>query len=230
MGNKNATPVVLEEKDVAILSKTSGFDEHQVKEAFYAFKEKQPNGKIKIKEFCKMIDKSMPKKDARYMKKNVLRINDAFDKSDYTDFSEIMALAMPKRNTNNMKKHLFRMYDSNNDGSIDFVELMLFFYIMSEGTAEEVLEKIFRVFDVNGDGTITKEEVEALIKDMYDMIKAKNPEIQSQTSLVESVFAEMDADGDGKVTPNEFITACLSQEQMSKMLVLKVIDIFTRKN
>ena len=36
----------------------------------------------------------------------------------------------------------------------------------------------------------------------------------------------MDADQDGKVTSAEFIAACLGQEEFSKMLALKVIDIF----
>merc|ERR1712200_93057 len=50
------------------------------------------------------------------------------------------------------------------DGYIDFVEFMLIFHIMSDGTPEEVLEKIFRVFDVNSDGTINKKEMQRLIK------------------------------------------------------------------
>merc|ERR1719477_349999 len=83
---------------------------------------------------------------------------------------------------------------------------------MSDGTPEEVLTKIFRVFDVNSDGTITQKEMTKLIKDMYGLLK--------------SAFAEMDKDQDGKVTTAEFIAACTGQEEFSKMLALKVIDIF----
>ena len=36
----------------------------------------------------------------------------------------------------------------------------------------------------------------------------------------------MDVDSDGKVTEEEFVRACLSQETISKMLALKVIDVF----
>ena len=65
---------------------------------------------------------------------------------------------------------------------IDFVEFMVIFYIMAEGSAEEVyilqsfinfelfecflqvLGKIFRVFDVNSDGTISNKEMKRLVK------------------------------------------------------------------
>ena len=33
-------------------------------------------------------------------------------------------------------------------------------------------------------------------------------------------------DEDGKVSLDEFVTACLSQEEFTKMLAIKVIDIF----
>ena len=51
----------------------------------------------------------------------------------------------------------FRVYDTNGDGYIDFTEFMTIFYIMSEGSPEEVLAGIFRMFDYNSDGTITED-------------------------------------------------------------------------
>merc|ERR1711942_254272 len=146
------------------------------------------------------------------------------------DFTEMMNKAMPKKDASKMEKHVFRIYDSNNDGYIDFIEFMLIFHIMSDGSPEEVLEKIFRVFDVNSDGTINKKEMSRLIKDMYGLIKAEDPEAQSKELIAKNAFAEMDKDADGKITTAEFITACLSQEQISKMLALKVIDIFVEED
>merc|ERR1712198_100957 len=85
------------------------------------------------------------------------------------EFREMVEKTMPKSDASKMEKHVFRIYDSNNDGYIDFVEFMLIFHIMSDGTPEEVLEKIFRVFDVNSDGTINKKEMQSLIKDIYGL-------------------------------------------------------------
>merc|ERR1712183_217137 len=194
MGNKNGTRV-LRDEDAVELSKTSGLDVPQVKEAFEAFVKEHPNGKMKSKDFILMMNKAMPKKDAK-----------------------------------KMEKHVFRIYDSNNDGYIDFVEFMLIFHIMSDGTPEEVLGKIFRVFDVNSDGTINKKEMQRLIKDMYGLIKADDPEAQSQELIAKSAFAEMDEDKDGKITCAEFTAACLSRDEISKMLALKVIDIFVEED
>merc|ERR550534_3514112 len=123
------------------------------------------------------------------------------------EFREMVEKTMPKSDASKMEKHVFRIYDSNNDGYIDFVEFMLIFHIMSDGTPEEVLEKIFRVFDVNSDGTINTKEL-----------------------VAKSAFAEMDKDADGKITCSEFTSACLSQEKISKMLALKVIDIFVEED
>merc|ERR1712098_218574 len=181
MGNKNGTPV-LRDEDVAALSKTSGLEPDQVREAFNAFVEEHPKGKMKPKDFSEMMTKAMPKKDA-----------------------------------------------SNMDGYIDFIEFMLIFHIMSDGTPEEVLGKIFRVFDVNSDGTITKKEMTRLIKDMYGLIKTEDPEAKSQEVIAKTAFAEMDADGDGKITEREFVSACLSHDELSKMLALKIIDIFVEE-
>merc|ERR1719245_2863597 len=138
------------------------------------------------------------------------------------DFRELMSKALPKKDAGKMEKHVFRIYDTNNDGYIDFVEFMVVFYIMSEGSPQEVLEKIFRVFDANSDGTITKKELTRLIKDMYGLLNADNPEQASKDLIAKSAFAEMDKDEDGKITTEEFVSACLGQEQFSKMLALKI--------
>merc|ERR1712121_209610 len=73
-----------------------------------------------------------------------------------------------------MKPKAFREMMSqalpNKDGYIDFVEFMVIFYIMADGSPEEVLGKIFRVFDVNSDGSITNKEMQRLVKDMYGLL------------------------------------------------------------
>ena len=142
------------------------------------------------------------------------------------DFREMMAKAVPTKDASKMEKHVFRIYDANNDGVIDFTEFMLIFFIMSEGAPEEVLTKIFRVFDVNSDGTISKKEMNKLIKDMYGLLKTEDPNIAAKKLVAKTAFAEMDKDKDGKVSQAEFVSACMGQQEISKMLALKVVDIF----
>ena len=141
-------------------------------------------------------------------------------------FCEMMMKVMPKKDAAKMVKHVFRVYDTNNDGVVDFTEFMVIYHVMSEGTPEEVLTKIFRVFDVNSDGTISKKELTRLIKDMYGLLKTEDPNVAAKDLIAKSAFAEMDKDEDGKVSLDEFTTACLSQKEFSKMLAIKIIDIF----
>merc|ERR1712002_1157200 len=142
------------------------------------------------------------------------------------EFTTMMSQALPKKDASKMEKHVFRAYDTNNDGYIDFVEFMVIFYIMADGSPEEVLGNIFRVFDVNSDGSISKKELTRLIKDMYGLLKTEDPAIAAKDMISKSAFAEMDKNEDGKVSLDEFKTACLGREEFSKMLAIKVIDIF----
>merc|ERR1719209_42477 len=137
-----------------------------------------------------------------------------------------MTKAVPKKDATKMEKHVFRMYDSDKDGFIDFTEFMLVFHIMSDGTVEEVLTKIFRVFDVNGDGVINIKEMDKLIKDMYGLLKTEDQNIAAKKLLAKTAFAEMDTNEDGRVSQEEFVKACMGQEEISKMITLKIIEIF----
>merc|ERR1712012_635565 len=151
---------------------------------------------------------------------DVVRVREHFDafvaehpngKMKKKDFREMMSKALPKKDAGKMEKHVFRIYDTNNDGYIDFVEFMVVFYIMSDGTPQEVLKSIFRMFDVNSDGTITMKEMTKLIKDMYGLLKEEDPNLAAKDLVAKSAFAEMDENQDGKVTDVEFIKACLGQ-------------------
>merc|ERR1712025_642147 len=119
------------------------------------------------------------------------------------DFRDMMEKALPNEDAKKMEKHMFRIYDTNDDGTVDFVEFMLVFHIMSDGSPEEVLARIFRVFDVNSDGSVSKKELERLIRDMYGLINEENPSQASQEFIAKSAFSEMDQDNDEKVTLEE---------------------------
>eukprot|EP00092_Neocalanus_flemingeri_P035967 GFUD01039161.1.p1 GENE.GFUD01039161.1~~GFUD01039161.1.p1 ORF type:complete len:195 (-),score=62.79 GFUD01039161.1:30-614(-) len=141
-------------------------------------------------------------------------------------FRDMMTKVMPKKDASKMEKHVFRVYDANDDGLVGFAEFMVIYYVMSEGTPEDVLTKIFRVFDVNSDGCISMKEMARLIKDMYGLLKTEDPKIAAKDMIAKSAFAEMDQNMDGKVTTDEFISACMGQAEISQLLALKVIEIF----
>ena len=147
-------------------------------------------------------------------------------KMEAGDFREIMTAALPKRDVGKIEKHVFRVFDVNSDGVVDFVEFMVAFIILSEGEPDEVLGKLFNLFDVDQNGTITKKEMARLVKDMYGLLKKDDPNVNAIDFIAKSTFAEMDKDEDGKITTEEFIAACLGEQDFSKMLANKAIDIF----
>ena len=74
---------------------------------------------------------------------------------------------------------------------------------------------------------MSQKELGRIVKDLFHLFKKEdNPDKESQETIANKAFKEMDVDSDGKVTEEEFVRACLSQETISKMLALKVIDVF----
>ena len=56
----------------------------------------------------------------------------------------------------------------------------------------------------------------------FKLVKATDDMIATTT------LAEMDDDSDGKISLEEYIKACMEKEQFTRMLTLKVIDIFVQ--
>lgn len=140
------------------------------------------------------------------------------------DFRKMISEALPKKDVSKMEKHVFRVYDTNKDGYIDFVEFMVVFHILSEGTPEEVLLRLFRTFDVNGDGQISKKEMQRLVKDLHSLMDTEGK--GQEKSVADAAFSEMDSDKDGVVTSGEFVRAVLGHEAVSRMLTMNIMNIF----
>ena len=143
------------------------------------------------------------------------------------DFRKMMKDCYPPINIDKLESHIFRMYDTNGDGYIDFREFMIVLYVMSEGSPEENLRQMFRIFDINNDKSVDLEELGRIVHGLFKLFKHEdNPENLTEANIALKAFKEMDTNTDGKVTEDEFVRACLGQETISKILALKVIEIF----
>ena len=147
-------------------------------------------------------------------------------KLNLEDFKICLQDAIPKKYVESMAEYIYRVYDTDGDGTIDFKEFMIVFYIMSEGSEEDVLSGIFRIFDIDGNGSISLDEMKKLVSAMYRLLKKDDPNLESQKFISNFAFSEADYDKDGLVTKEEFISACLTEESFVKLLTLKLTDIF----
>lgn len=205
MGIINGKPV-LRKDDIKLLVKTSGMTEMEVKEEFSNFIKDNPSGQMNVEQFGTHLFRALHAK--------IERNGEVADIHQIVDF------------TTKLESHFFRFYDTNNDGFIDFGEFLLVFFILAEGTQEDVFKRIFRIYDQNSDGTITKLEMSKLVNDMYGILNMEDPTMDTETHIVDKVYAESDVDHNGEVSVEEFIGACRRQGNLTKLLTNKMVDIF----
>jgi len=143
-------------------------------------------------------------------------------KIDFSGMKTMLSASIPEADTSGLVEHIWRIYDTNLDGEIDFREFMLALSVMSKGSAEENLRQIFRLFDVNSDGRLEKEELSRVVGELRKVGAVE------EEDLVATAFTEMDANMDGSISQEEFVSACLRENQgsASKALALTVVEIF----
>jgi len=143
-------------------------------------------------------------------------------KIDFSGMKTMLSASIPEADTSGLVEHVWRIYDTNLDGEIDFREFMLALSVMSKGSAEDNLRQIFRLFDVNGDGRLEKEELSRVVGELRKVGAVE------EEDLVATAFTEMDANMDGSISQEEFVSACLRENQgsASKTLALTVVEIF----
>jgi len=143
-------------------------------------------------------------------------------KIDFSGMKTMLSASIPEADTSGLVEHVWRIYDTNLDGEIDFREFMLALSVMSKGSAEDNLRQIFRLFDVNSDGRLEREELSRVVGELRKVGAVE------EEDLVATAFTEMDANMDGTITQEEFVSACLRENQgsASKTLALTVVEIF----
>ena len=140
-----------------------------------------------------------------------------------------MDSALPEKYTEDLGRHIFHVYDINGDGVIDFKEFMMVYYLMSNGSPEEVLSGVFRMFDRDGNRELSVVEVTILITTILKFLKTKNPELETEQFMAETSFFEFDENGDGRVSEEEFVKSCLANEDFTNKVTNRVVNILTSR-
>lgn len=90
--------------------------------------------------------------------------------------------------------HLFRLYDTNQDGTIDFVEYCQGQSIISRGNLEEKLGWAFKLYDCDGDGWVSKGDMTIITEAIYRLFAntvTLPDDEDTPTKRVEKLFASL---------------------------------------
>ncbi|XP_055743265.1 calsenilin-like isoform X3 [Salvelinus fontinalis] len=135
---------------------------------------------------------------------------------DEETFKTIYSQFFPQGDATTYAHFLFNAFDMDRNGSIRFEDFVIGLSVLLRGTVTEKLNWAFNLYDINKDGYITKEEMLAIMKSIYDMMgRYTYPSVRDEapSEHVDKFFQKMDRNRDGVVTIDEFIETCQKRKE-----------------
>ncbi|XP_028852124.1 calsenilin-like isoform X1 [Denticeps clupeoides] len=142
---------------------------------------------------------------------------------DEETFKSIYSQFFPQGDATTYAHFLFNAFDLDRNGSIRFEDFVIGLSVLLRGSVTEKLNWAFNLYDINKDGYITKEEMLAIMKSIYDMMgRYTYPSVRDEapSEHVEKFFQKMDRNRDGVVTIEEFIETCQKDENIMSSMQL----------
>ncbi|CAN0003962.1 unnamed protein product [Lampetra fluviatilis] len=144
-------------------------------------------------------------------------------------FKQIYAQFFPQGDASTYAHYLFNAFDKDHSGSLNFEDFVTGLSILLRGTLIDKLTWAFNLYDINKDGYITKEEMNDIIKSIYDMMGRgtySTVPMSAPEEHVDKFFQKMDQNKDGVVSIEEFMQACKNDENiMRSMAVFQNLQI-----
>uniref|UniRef100_A0A8C0HCH7 Potassium voltage-gated channel interacting protein 3 n=1 Tax=Chelonoidis abingdonii TaxID=106734 RepID=A0A8C0HCH7_CHEAB len=134
-----------------------------------------------------------------------------------------VSLVSPLTDASMYAHFLFNAFDVDRNGAICFENFVVGLSILLRGTVHEKLNWAFNLYDINKDGYITKEEMLAIMKSIYNMMgRYTYPIVRDDAPIehVEKFFQKMDRNRDGVVTIEEFLETCQKDENIMSSMQL----------
>ena len=86
---------------------------------------------------------------------------------------------------------------------------------MTKAPKEVKLRHIFNILDIDGSGTLSAQEVVQAVKNAHNILGDLNFDYNSKGI---QVFRAMDSDGDLRINQEEFVQACLKDENLGDLM------------
>jgi len=113
---------------------------------------------------------------------------------------------------------LFDGFDTDGDGVISLKEFVLLIRVMCDDAPEDKIKWGFKAYDENKDGFIDAEEMKRYVATVCELMKREG----DGEALAESVMQKLDANQDGKITQEEAMNACVTDDEILRLLNLSV--------
>ncbi|CAF0899508.1 unnamed protein product [Adineta steineri] len=116
---------------------------------------------------------------------------------------------------------LFDRIDVNDDGTIDFNEFLVLIAIRNQlGSLEKRLAFVFDLWDDSEDGQIDRKELTNLLSAMYDRAGIRDQKGEwDPKKRAKEIIAKLDISGDKKLNKEEFVTGCMNDQVICKLLL-----------
>jgi len=105
-------------------------------------------------------------------------------------------------------ERVFKAFDRNEDGAIEFRELMSGMSVLTKGTKDEKMRMCFESFDIDGSGFVDKGEMELMLDAVYKMMYRGEHVRVDLKEKVDLIFDNVDINPrDGRLSFDEFKNA-----------------------
>ncbi|OCT86635.1 hypothetical protein XELAEV_18020317mg [Xenopus laevis] len=148
---------------------------------------------------------------------------------DEETFKLIYSQFFPQGDATMYAHFLFNAFDMDRNGAIQFEDFVVGLSILLRGTVHEKLKWAFNLYDINKDGYITKEEMLAIMKSIYDMMGHYTYPLLRDDAPVEHVerfFQKMDRNCDGVVTIDEFLETCQKVNKLTQRVSSPLFHLY----
>lgn len=136
----------------------------------------------------------------------------------------------PNGNASKFCRQVFKVFDTNNNGYIEFKELMMVISVTTMGDVRKKLELAFVLYDLDRNGHIDKREMEKIVSAIYDLLDPKSggeeaisnttaASLAAASSRVEAIMKKLDKNNDQVLSRDEFINGCLDDLVIREILV-----------
>ncbi|XP_041726647.1 recoverin-like [Coregonus clupeaformis] len=154
-------------------------------------------------------------------------------------FEGIYASFFPNADPTEYARHVFRSFDTNADGQLDFKEYIVALHLTSGGKTLQKLEWAFALYDVDGNGTISKNEIQEIVKSIFNMIPEEDqkdlPEDENTPDKrADKVWDFFGKKEDDKIAEREFIQGVMDNKDILRLIQFdepqKIKDKLKEKN